>query len=437
MANNKTMSVKSIVVKAVVGVVIVALLTGAMILLNNSDPENQGQNNGAVAETLVEVYRGDTQNAVRIDIYTQTPFSLYKNAESEWTMEGMEGIKVRAAYADALCKSMTNISSPMLIKENAEDLSQYGLDKPYAQLKITYSDSEQAMNIGNVSGEYYYFALNGENDVYIVSAKDLSMVFMDSIRYLDTYITNVDANTIVAVEYGNVAVKKIGEYWFETSPYARLADDAAVKTRLLSDISSIDADGIVKKSENLTQATNSVAIKLSDGEVIEFFVYPGEAGYNYVVKDDSGYAYTVKTGVLEFLNITGFELITKYVAPIPLNEVKKLEMVSPSGKRVITIDAPESEAPVFYLDGEEAKEDSVRDFYADLVSLTFKGEGIASGAAEYAIIFTHTDNTKTDIRFSPITETDYAVSIDGKTQFTIAKKSVTDVFAAIRNIETI
>ncbi len=434
---NKTMSVKSIVIKAVLGILVVALLIGVVVLLNNDDTSPQDKNAQNLPENLVEVYRGDTQNAMRIDVYSQTPFSLYKNDNAEWTMEGMEGISVKKAYADALCKSMTNISSPMLVKENADDLSQYGLDKPYAQLKITYPDSEQMLNIGNVSGDYYYFALSGKNDVYIVSSKDLAMAFTAPIRYLETYIINVDTNTIKGVKYGNVAVEKTGEYWIEALPYVRVCDDANVKTRLLTAVSSINADKIVKKSEITTEKTNTVTVKLTDGEEIEFSVYPKDAEESYVIKDESEYAYVVKNGALEFLDITGFELITKYVALIPITEVKKLEMVSPNGKRVIEVDAPKSEAPVFYLDGEEAKEESVRDFYADLVSLTFKGEGTASGAAEYAIIFTHTDNTKTDIRFVPVTETDYAVSIDGKTQFTIAKKSVTDVFAGIRNIETL
>ena len=209
---NKTMSVKSIVIKAVLGVLVVALLIGAAVLLNNDDTLSQDKNAQNLAENLVEVYRGDTQNVIRIDVYSQNPFSLYKNENAEWTMENMEGISVKKAYADALCKSMTNISSPMIVKENAEDLSQYGLDNPNAQLKITYPGSEQVMNIGSVSGDYYYFALNGESDVYIVSSKDLAMVFTDPVRYLETYIINVDTNTITGVKYGDVELEKMGEY---------------------------------------------------------------------------------------------------------------------------------------------------------------------------------------------------------------------------------
>lgn len=429
------MSVKSIVIKAVAGVLILAALIGVAVWLSSTAVE-EGKD-PAAPQKLLEASKSNESEVIRIDITGQNSFSLYLDENASWVLEGMEGIDVNTAYANALRKSITSVSSPMLVEENVEDISKYGLDNPICKVKITFVDGEKELHVGNVSGEYHYFKAADSSDVYIVLKNDLYMVFMDKMRYLDTHVVSIDTAQIAAVEYGNVKLEKVGDYWFEKSPYNRLADDAAVKSRIITALSNINADSIVKKSTVTIGNLNSVTVKTLSGEVVEFAMCPAEDGYSYVVKDSSEYVYVVKSSALRFIDVTGFELISKYVAPINIRDVEKLELIAPGKKHVIDIEAPASEAPVFYFDGEEAVESTVREFYAKVVGLTFKGEGSATAAAEYAFIFTLTDGTKTDIRFISVSQTDYAISIDGKTRFTIAKKTVTDVFDSIRLIETI
>ena len=70
------------------------------------------------------------------------------------------------------------------------------------------------------------------------------------------------------------------------------------------------------------------------------------------------------------------------------------------------------------------------------MSLTFTGTGTASGDAEYKINFEKENGDKVDISFIPYSEAEYAVRINGKANFIIAKKPVRDVFSYINNIKT-
>lgn len=418
------MSVKSIVIKTVLGIVILSLL--AMVVLFLSKPEKP------LEEESIPVYYHDENLVESIEVTGPDGFKLYKD-ENTWVMDGMEGVGVTDAYASALVKSMTGISSPMIVEAEAEDLSVYGLENPEVTVRLRYADGEAKINIGSTSGEYYYLCVEGKKTVYIVSAQDLYMVFMERADYLETTVVDVDASLITKVSYPGVKIEK-GEdnAWREISPYERLADEAAVKNKVLSRISSIEGDDVIKRDEAEGRDAGGVRITLSDGDEIALRVLRGEE--NYVIPENSEYAYLVDDDKLTFLDVTGYDLLNKYIAPVSIEKVTKIALTSSKGTSVITIDAPSSEAPIFYLDGKEADEVSVRAFYEDLVGLTVNGEGTASGAAEYAIIMTLENGEKTDIRFISLSESDFAVSINGKTQFTANKKSVTDVFEKIEDI---
>lgn len=430
------MSVKSIVLKTVLGLAILAALVSAAVLIKNGDSKNAEKATEADSDT-VEIYLGEEENVRKIEVFASNSFALYRNDDNEWVMEGAEGVKVKTAYADALAKSVASMSSPMVVCEECDDFAQYGLENPYAQIKVTYEDTESVINIGNESGDYYYFSENGEKKVYIISKQDLAMVFTDKLRYLDLYVADADGDDVVRVEYSNVVIKKSGDYWFEESPYSHFADASVVETEILPYASRIEASDVADIKEVSQNKIDTVKITLSDETEIELSVYPKDSSSFYVTRKGSDNCYVVKKSAMKFLNVTGFDIMTKYITPISLGEVEKIELVSPSATRVIEIEGADSEAPFFYLDDEEITEESAREFYRSLVSLSFKAEGKSDAAAEYAIIFTHTDKSVTDIRFLPYSATDYAVSIDGKTQFTVTKKSVRDVFASMKNIKTV
>lgn len=417
------MSVKSIVVKVIIGVIIISILVGLIYFLSIPEKEEK--------QEIISVFSENEEAVQKIELLSENPFSLVK-ADEKWVMEGMEDIRVNDGYAKSLVKSMCNISSPMLAEENVMNDAKYGFDDGLL-VNITFHGGMETVKIGDKSGGFYYVSIEGEDDVYIVNENDLYMVFMDKIDYLDKAAFSVDENTASYIEYSDVVLVKENEDWQEEKPYRHLTDSNMVKTKVVTPLFSIDAVEIVKKADVDLAKETEVYIKAGEEEY-RFNVSKGNKGY-YIEKESSDYVYRVTDAAVSFTKVTGFDLLAKYVAPVEITEVTEIKMISPEETVVLSIEAPSTQAPFFYKDGKEVTEESFRSFYQILMGLTFKSEGTASGSGEYAVIFTKENGEKLDVRFISADESQYAVSINGKTEFLLLKKSVTDVFDYLKNIE--
>ena len=420
------MSMKSIVIKIVAGLTVIALLIGAIVLL--SIPENETD------KEKCSVYSYDADKIRTIEVKSEDSFALEKTDDG-WIMAGMEDIRVIDSFAKALAVSMSNVKSPMIAEKNAENLSVYGLDKPVIEIKLVYDDFEETVVIGERSGEYNYLKINSNNDVYIVRNEDLYMAFLSKMDYVDKTVIKLEKEKIEKVCYGDVVLIKEGQDWKLEKPYERMADNNLVEKMVLDNLQNISATDIVKKDS--VRIIDRNMVKVHHGENVTQIDVVKAKDDIFVLSDESEYAYKVSAESVNFINVSAFELMNKYVAPIQINLVNEIEFKAPGFKTVLSIEAPSSEAPVFYKNGEEVTEESFRMFYQILMGLTFKAEGEGVGAAEYAIIFRKENGEAVDIRFINYDEDDFAVSIDGKTQFTVAKKAVTDIFGYLKNIEAI
>ncbi len=417
------MSGKSIVLKIVAGLIAVALLVCAIVFLaQDKEAEDLGGN--------VAIYSRDEESVTRIEVKGEEEYILTKNGD-EWEMEGMGDIGINKTFADTLVKSVCNIYSPMKVGENILDLSQYGLKDPAVTVKLVMGNKEEYIYVGNASGEYYYLKTSVDNSVYIVSENDLYMVFLDKIKYLDNTVLAIDPSLITQVQHDRLNLVKQGDDWYETNPYEHLADGEAVNSKILSCFTSVSATEIVKKEDITYEKEALVQIFLSDGTEFEFMVWDN----SYIAFFTSDYAYKVNEEDVAFLTVNGFDLLNKYVAPIAISQVTGIEFVSPVGVTKLTIEAPSTEAPVFYKDGVEVSDASFRGFYQSLMGLMFVKEGVAEGAAEYVITFTKESGEVYSMGFISANDSEFAVSINGKSDFMVNKKAVTDIFDALKNIE--
>ncbi len=418
------MSVKSIVIKALAGCLIIALLAGAIFLLTRDEEEK-------VKEEII-VYSDEKEAVIKVGITGSESFSFTRRGEA-WVMDSLEGVEVKKANVNALVASMTKITGDMLVEEECKDLSKYGLDKPTLAVTLTFADKEEKILVGKVSGEYYYVKLASDNDVYIVNKQNLYMAFLEKMRFVKNAPVEVKAASLTKIKIGDVLLEKEAGVWFLKSPYDRIADPERVNS-VISSLSSIEAVEILKKEEKAVD--NAIAVSLSHGEEEQrFFVVRGE-NEAYIYFEDSEYVYVINSSMADFLSVTGFDLSVKNIIMEPFTKVSRIEFVSQKGRNVITIDAPDSEMPVFYKNGIEIEEKDFKNLYQKMAMLTVDGEIAAPGAAECAVIIKKTNGETIDIRFIKSTDLMYAVSINGVTQFAIAKNAVNEVFDALDEIQT-
>ena len=411
------MSIKGIIIKTVLGLLAVAILAGSIYqLLKPADDS---------AEEYIDVYSADAEKVVEVEIKGEDSYTLVKTGE-EWVMEGVEGVKVNKTFADTLVKSLCNIQSPMKVDTFGVKLADYGLEEPLVTATLDFGGKKKSISVGNPSGEYYY--LKADSDVYLVSAPDLYMVMLDKIKYLDDTVLSMYADSVTSLSYNGIVLEKGENGWAMTAPYKMQADNDKVKA-MLEEMSDIVAEEIVKKDEVTDGEPVSVALVLGD-MAIAF-----DVNGSYILFEHAEYAYKVAESELAFLTVSAFDLVQKYVAPIAINEVKSVKFTSNEGVIDFTIDSPDSDAPVFYKNGVEVTDVLFRDFYQKLMSLTFTREGAVSGVVEYSIAFTKTDDSVYMVQFLPISESEYAVDINGVKNFVVNKKNVKDIFEAAKNLK--
>ncbi len=412
------MSVKGIIIKIVLGLLAVGILAGSIYqLLKPAD-------DGGV-EAIV-VYSADAAEVKKVKIKGEDEFALEKNG-GEWVMDGVEGVKVNQTFADTLVKSLCNIKSPMKVDSFGVKMETFGLEEPLVTATLDFGGKEKNIYVGSPSGEYYY--LKSDGDVYLVSAPDLYMVLLNKIKYLDDTVLSMNAELVTSLSYGDVMLEKGEEGWIEKAPYDIMADNDKVKA-MLDEMSDISALEIVRCDEVDTSDMVNVSLLLDSNTNISFDVCG-----SYIVFEHAEYAYKVAESELAFLRVTGFDLAQKYVAPIAISEVKSVKFTSNEGIIEFTIEAPASEAPVFYKNGVEVTDVLFRSFYQSLMGLMFTKEGAVEGVVEYSITFTKTDDSVYEVKFLPISESEYAVDINGVKNFVVNKKSVTDIFEAAKNLK--
>lgn len=424
------MSVKSIVVKAICAVVILSLL-GTLIYFLSAPSEE-------IREEIFTVTSRDAAAIRRIEVVAENSFS-FVTEDGVWVPEDMADVGVNRAYVSALGKSMSNLTSPMLTEENASDLAQYGLSNPLREIKLYYENDEEIIKIGNESGAFRFVTVSDTRDVYIVAKSDLYMAFLEKTDFLDLTAVRVDSEKVRKITIGDIVLEQRDGDWYEDAPYVRMADSGQVKA-LLTSLSDVVAEEILPYEEcglEIAKSSGTMVVIEGDGEETVFYVCEYDEYFSYLMHQGSKYVYRVSNSAVSFVETTGFDLMIKYICPVSISEVKEIKLVSPAKTVILSIDAPSTEAPLFYKDGKQVTEESFRNFYQILMGLTVKGEGRASGAAEYAITITKESGDVSDVRFISAGDMEYAVSIDGKTQFVIAKKSVADVFEYLRDIKEV
>ncbi len=427
------MNVRKIIFHTIIGVVIIALLVALINFLNLPGEEDEIE-----ADDNIAVFTADADTLQSVAISTdEESYTLYRLNET-WVMEGLEGVSVQESLVNTLAASLSAVTASMLVVQNSndEDLYAYGLDNPSCTVSLTYDDLSETLLVGTRSGDYYYFKLASSNDVYFVPYNKLYLLQNGRAGFLDKTVWSINQDDVSSFSFSGITIERDGEDWRETKPYNITADSTDVES-VLATLVAISGSDVYSKDEITFKQSEKITVTTSDGSLHTMSLQEMGDDTYLVSNNTSDYIYRVPASSLTFLDSTGFDLISPYVAPIAITEISSIEFIAPDKTVTLSIEAPSSEAPVFYKDGVEADETNFRDFYLALMELTFDEEGEGSGSAERTIIFTKEDGDVQTVEFIPVSESAYAVRINGSGSFVIKKKDVTDVFGYLDNIQTV
>jgi len=170
----------------------------------------------------------DTITTVLLDKGQPKPISIKRN--SHWHIVGPINSPADELAVESLLTSLTSLKMEREVKNNAEDLQPYGLEKPQLKVSFSANSSRHHLRIGakTVVGNQYYASVDQENRVVLIGAsqqQSLNKSLFD-LRRKELFTFEKDEVKTIAVESAEVemTLKKLdGERWqSQTKPDARI-----------------------------------------------------------------------------------------------------------------------------------------------------------------------------------------------------------------------
>jgi len=429
-------------------IIIIALIGSYFFLINmDTAKDNENDVNDKISDDIV-IFSTDKAKVAKISILNKHgDYTFYKAGDS-WKVLNLEAAQLILSKVENLAYDVADIKATSLVlDEEGADLSIYGLSVPSSKIIVTLTDdSEHEFDLGDLTptGTEYYFKDKNKNAIYTIT-KSKGDTFLQSLNdFRDKSVLDIDTSTITEV----IITKKDGatvhvqqdpagpkdelgvlSYWKILSPYERNASNEEVINRLLNNIASIMAKSYVDDPSNLEKyglkdPLYTVKVKIS-GEYDTFYVGEKTEGGRYVKQEGKDDVFVVDESIISFVDLTGYELIERYVALIDINRLQSATITANGKTHTISITGNKDEAK-YYLDGNETDEKKFKAFYQSLIGLAVNGELKDAQKEDVGIniSFVQKDGTTTFVEFGRYDDRNYSVFVNGKCEFFMRKKNV-------------
>lgn len=109
-----------------------------------------------------------------------------------YTMQGMEKLLLSKDATDALAYQCSYVTALQLVDKSGQKYKEFGLDKPKAEVKVTFSDNTQeTLYVGNYAPNDMgmYFRLERNPNVYLVNDENVASFLIEKLQMFDRTIT--------------------------------------------------------------------------------------------------------------------------------------------------------------------------------------------------------------------------------------------------------
>lgn len=164
------------------------------------------------------IYKLEAQSIVEIDIESGTDKCTFIKNVDKWEMVYPKKYDINEELVQMMAKKLENLDALRVLKKNAWDLGQYGLDRPSMIISFRLSDGGSArLLVGqNTASTYQYYVMDSDSkDVCTITANDLdvfkagkanafrdrSFLYKGLARIKRFEIKAIDKEKIVLIEY--------------------------------------------------------------------------------------------------------------------------------------------------------------------------------------------------------------------------------------------
>ena len=422
---------KSKTVKMISAVIALGVLCGAYAGVKTYVSSQEAKESEAEdkSETVTDISSDDVKSVA----YTADQDNVELDKEDNgWVRKDETDFPLNQDSVDSAVNNAIQLTADQKITD-VEDLSEYDLDSPQNEIKITTEDgTETVLQVGmenSSTSQYYVKKADDDKTVYLVSQSSLEP-FMGSVY--DNMAQSETFPTVTTATISDVKVDKEDRYELKQDPddlFWTVSDDkdsekadTSKAGEVTSAIGSMAYDKFVdynctddskygfdnpyavitakyteeETTEDTTEDTTEVSgdsEKSADEDSTEdntvtvdkeITIYVGDEtdGGRYVKVNDSDQVYTVTTDSLStILDSKASDFYSMSVNYVSVNDLDSLEVQSADGTHTVNVtretskeeedeDSEETTTTSYSLDGKDADETAFTTFYNKLINMT-------------------------------------------------------------------
>ena len=480
-------------VKLVSAVVVLGVACGAYVGVN-SYVSSQEKKESEEEDTSVELTNLSTDNITSVAFTAGQDNVEFDKKDDTWSEKSDADFPVNQDTVNSAVGGVASLSAAQEISD-VEDLSEYDLDSPQNEIKLTTDDGDTVLQIGmeNTStSQYYVKKSDDDKNVYLVdsSAVEPFMGTLYDFAESGTF-PSVTSSTITEVKvdkedgyeltqdpdnlFWNISDGKTSEradtdkagtvtsaigslsydsfvdynctddskYGFD-DPYAvitaKYTEEEAVE-----DESSTDSDTEDDSEEAETKTVDKeITIYVGDETVSDRYVKVNDSKEVYTITEDS---------LTDILDSTVSDFYSLSVNYLSVNSLDSLEVKTPDGDHTVTVtrettkdsddeDAEETTTVSYKLDGADLDDTTFTTFYNKLINMTAQQrlteDYTPEGDPAYTFVFKDTDGNETTAEYYEY-DTNFYAAVVGDKVYLVNKMNIRDMddaYQEVLNVDT-
>ena len=432
----------------------------------NVPTDENGEISGNGAGSLLGYVPADIS---RVDVENPSgSFSVLSKTEegqaTVYTLVGFEGSELQTGVPDEIATDASAGEITQIIAVNA-NLEDFGLDKPRAKVKVTYTDNTTAyLKIGNeaAGGVGTYISLGDSNDVFLADNAAVDSFFYDVTEFLSLTV-NDSASDSDNAEFSTLTVsgtrykepititpntdEALDAVYMMTKPILTPAN-ATEAYDIAGNVRGLYAESVVAvnpsedrlKELGLAEPYASVKAEYPDCTVVLHASKADDNGIVNLYNPDKNTVYTIQLAAVCWAKTSVEALMPETVLSVKLAAVNKIDFSAGDKNYSFSADVTtttvtdendvtqEVTTVKATYNGKELKEDNYRVFFQNLNEI--KNQGAASADAGSSVMkfsvgySTGRDADTVEAYTYSADKAMYLIKLNGKTVGTASKKYI-------------
>ena len=480
-------------VKLVSAVVVLGVACGAYVGVN-SYVSSQEKKESEEEDTSVEWTNVSTDSIASVAFTAGQDNVEFDKKDDTWSEKSDADFPVNQDTVNSAVGGVASLSAAQEISD-VEDLSEYDLDSPQNEIKLTTDDGDTVLQIGmeNTStSQYYVKKSDDDKNVYLVDSSAVE-------PFMGTLYDFAESGTFPSVTSSTITEVKVDKedgyeltqdpdnlFWNISDGKTSERADTDKAGTVTSAIGSLSYDSFV--DYNCTDDSKYgfddpyavITAKYTEEEAVEdesstdsdteddseeaetktvdkeITIYVGdETGSDrYVKVNDSKEVYTItEDSLTDILDSTVSDFYSLSVNYLSVNSLDSLEVKTPDGDHTVTVtrettkdsddeDAEETTTVSYKLDGADLDDTTFTTFYNKLINMTAQQrlteDYTPEGDPAYTFVFKDTDGNETTAEYYEY-DTNFYAAVVGDKVYLVNKMNIRDMddaYQEVLNVDT-